>query len=119
MHAKNETGLKIPFYTKGNYKNFPLKLKTMNCACGDVEDMRHVYICKYWNTEKEEIECNRKFTDNISQLAKVYKRFQQNYQKRENYISENIEKKKSEKIALHGIPNRDPLFSLYETRNGI
>ena len=100
-------------------ENFPLKQKTTNCACGDVEDMRHVYICKYWNTEKEEIEYDRIFTDNISQLAKVYKRFQQNYQKRENYISENIEKKKSEKIALHGIPNRDPLVSLFETSNGI
>ena len=52
-------------------------------------------------------------------MVNVYKRFQQNYQKRENYISENIEKKKSEKIALDGIPNRDPLFSLYETSNGI
>jgi hypothetical protein len=30
-----------------------------------------------------------------------------------------IEKKKSEKIALHGIPNRDPLVSLFETSNGI
>ena len=52
-------------------------------------------------------------------MVKVYKIFQQNYQKRENYISENIEKKNSEKIALHGIPNRDPLSSLLETSNGI
>ena len=68
----------------------------MNCACRDVEDMRHVYICTYWNIEKEEIEYDSIFTDNISQIVKVYKRFQQNYQKRE-----------SEKIALHGIPNRE------------
>ena len=56
--------------------------------------------------------------DHISQLVKVYKRFQQNYRKRDNYISENIQNKKSEKIALHGISNRDPLFSLLETSNG-
>ena len=67
-------------------ENFPLKQKTTNCACGDLEDMRHVYTCTYWNTEKEEIEYDRIFTDNISQLAKVYKRFQQNYQKKEKYI---------------------------------
>ena len=99
--------------------NFPLKQKNMNCACGDVEDMRHVYLCTYWNTEKEEIEYNMIYTYHISQLVKVYKRFEQNYQKREKYTIESIEKMKSEKIALHGIPNRDPIFSLFETSNGI
>ena len=67
---------------------------------------------------KEEIEYDMIYTYHISQLVKVYKRFEQNYQKRENYISESIEKKKSEKIALHGIPSREPLFSLFETSNG-
>ena len=55
-------------------ENFPLKQKITNCACGDMEDMRHVYICTYWNIEKEEIEYDRIFTDNISQMVKVYKR---------------------------------------------
>ena len=41
-------------------ENFPLQQKTMNCACGDVEDMMHVYTCRYWNTEKEEIEYDRR-----------------------------------------------------------
>ena len=71
-------------------ENFPLKQKTTHCACRDVGDMRHVYICTYWNIEKEEIEYDRIFTDNVSQIVKAYKRFQQNYHKRENYISENI-----------------------------
>ena len=58
------------------------------------------------------------YTDNISQIVKVYKRFEKNYQTREKYRSENNEKTESEKITLHGIPNRDPLLSLFETCNG-
>ena len=77
-----------------------------------------MYICTYWNTEKEDIEYNMIYTDNISQLVKVFKRFEANYQKRENYISESIEKKKNENISPHGIPYRDPLLSLFETSNG-
>ena len=55
------------------------------------------------------------FTDHISKLVIVYKRFEQNFQKRENYISESIAKKKSEKIALHGIPYCDQHFFLFDT----
>ena len=100
--------------------NFPLNMKetNMKCACGDKEDMRHVYVCTHWNTEREEIEYDMIYTDNISQIVKVYKRFEKNYQTREKYRSENNEKTESEKITLHGIPNRDPLLSLFETCNG-
>ena len=38
--------------------------------CPYQEDMRHVFICTYWNTEKEEIEYDMIFTDHISHLVK-------------------------------------------------
>ena len=99
--------------------NFPLNQTNMNCACGDREDMRHVYSCTFWNTEKEIIEYKIIFTDHVTKMAKVYERFRQNYQKREKYHIEIAEKKKQcEENTPHGILNWEPLFSLLEPSNG-
>ena len=85
----------------------------MICACGDREDMRHVYSCTYWNTEKEIIEYKIIFTDHVTKMAKVYERFRQKYQKREKYHIETDKKKKQcEENTPHGILNCDPLFFL-------
>ena len=84
--------------------NFPLNESNMNCACGDREDMRHIYSCTLWSTEKEITEYNFIFTDHVTKMATVYKRFRENIHKREKYQIETVEKKKQK--TPHGILNR-------------
>ena len=58
------------------------------------------------------------FTDNVTKLVKVFEKFRKNYQKREKYKIELVEKKrKYEESISHGILKRDPPFSLFEASN--
>ena len=98
--------------------NFSSKKTEYICVCGETEDMRHIYVCQYWNKTNENEDYDLIFTDNIKQLKKVYNRFVQSYKNRENYITEKEENDKYEDIITHVIPNRDPLFSVIGHSNG-
>ena len=55
------------------------------------------------------------YTDNVSQLKKVYNQFDVNYKRRENYQSEQVKNKDK---ATHVTNLFDPLFSNVEYSNG-
>ena len=57
-------------------------------SCKSIEDMNHVYSCRHWNNENEEVKYENIFTDNIHNQVIVYKRFKENYEKRERYTTE-------------------------------
>ena len=88
-------------------------------SCKSIEDMNHVYSCRHWNNENEKVKYENIFTDNIHNQVIVYKRFKENYEKRERYTTEreiNLDLKDKEK-RNHVIPC-DPLFSMSECSNG-
>ena len=68
--------------------NFSSKQKTMSlCFCGNKENMKHIYECKYWNTE-EPLEIYEKvYTGTINQQIEVLRRFERNFEKREQYTN--------------------------------
>ena len=77
-----------------------------------------VYSCTYWNTEKEIIEYKIIFTDHVTKMVDVYEGFRENYDNREQYQIEIVEKKKiCEENTPHGISKCDPLFSLFADSN--
>jgi hypothetical protein len=74
------------------------------CFCGEPEDMAHIYNCKIYN---EGVIQNEKyeniFNGNIEQL-KIFKKFEQNLEKREQL--------KNSRIEPPCDPIKDPLFSV-------
>ena len=98
--------------------NFSSKKTEYMCVCGETEDMRHIYVCQYWNTTNENLNYDLIFSDNMKQLKKVYNRYIQSYKNGENYITEKEENEKTEDIITHVISNRDPLFSVIGHSNG-
>ena len=95
--------------------NFPLGSEEKRCWCGEIENTKHIYVCKYWSKESEKTSFEMIYTDNISQLKKVYYQFDANYKRRENYQSEQVKNKDK---ATHVINLFDPLFSNVEYSNG-
>jgi hypothetical protein len=63
-----------------NFSSHKIEYK---CECGEKENMRHIYVCTYWNTTNERDDYDWKFTDNVKQLIKVYNRFSVNMEKRD------------------------------------
>ena len=47
----------------------------------------HIYLCKYWTEHSEEYSFAMIYTDKMPKLGKVYKKFKENYKKREEYNS--------------------------------
>ena len=68
--------------------NFPLGTEEKLCWCGEIENTKHIYVCRYWSKEIEKTSFEMIYTDNVSQLKKVYNQFDVNYKRRENYQSE-------------------------------
>jgi hypothetical protein len=95
--------------------NFPNRKDDTTCWCGAIEDTKHIYICKYWSDQSEDTEFNMIYTDNMPKLVKVYKQFQVNYKRREEF-NNNIENGKEE--TPHVIHQSDPLSSLVDYGNG-
>ena len=59
--------------------NFSSKIEnTAKCTCGESEDMKHVYNCKYLNIEEPTEEYQKIFTGNTREQKTVLKRFEQN-----------------------------------------
>ena len=73
-----------------------------NCICGQVEDMKHIYLCKIYSTEKEKIEYENIFWEDIRKIRKVYQIFRTNYEMREQKM------KNYNPRILSGV---DPLYS--------
>ena len=87
--------------------NFSSSEKIEKCICGEKEDMRHIYSCKYLNNNKEEI-----LTEDVKLQSKVHKRFEYNMKQREKLRDMNNHESNSHAIL------RDPLSSLLEYSNG-
>ena len=77
-----------------NY-NFPVQENENFCICGDIENMKHIYDCKYLNEEDFETNYEKIFEENIKNQKNVLERFRKNMQKR----------------MYHGILNVDPLYN--------
>ena len=73
--------------------NFQEKENEILCKCGETENMKHIYISKYLNTE--EIDYEKIFEENTKHHKIVLKRFRKNMEKR----------------MYHGILIVDPLYS--------
>ena len=56
------------------------------CLCGEMEDMKHIYYCKYLNSEDPEESYEKLFGENIQIQAKVFKRFENNLIRREKLL---------------------------------
>ena len=88
--------------------NFPSKNSEKRCWCGEKEDSKHIYICKKWKGENEQIPYEMIYTDHLPTLVQVYKQFEINFKRREEYESKYQTEKENKP---HVIPQRDPLFS--------
>ena len=82
------------------------------CACGALENMKHIYTCHIWNQEHNtEIEFEEIFNDNILKQLKVSNIFFRNLERREDHKSKN----ENEPDNLnHVIQCCDPLASSIE-----
>ena len=90
--------------------NFKNDKSLEKCACGEPENMKHIYTCKLWNKGRElEIEYEEIFENDVSKQLKISKIFFQNLEEREK------QRIKNEKTKVpHEIQQCDPLSSLTE-----
>ena len=70
--------------------NFSSKSE-IKCLCGQIEQMEHIYNCKFLNSEEEKIKYEKVYQENVDNLKIILKRFEQNCNKREK-ISHVIQK---------------------------
>ena len=62
--------------------NFPQKKKIeKQCICGEVQNMKHIYSCKNFNTENMTTSYENIFGDDIRKMKMVYRRFKNNLEK--------------------------------------
>ena len=94
--------------------NFPNKQKNKKhcCPCEHIEDMEHIYNCKYWNKEDITTEFGKIFEDDIDEQINMNKRLQNNLEKREEFI--NVEKEREKHVNSHVILSVDTLSFLFE-----
>ena len=92
--------------------NFSSKQKTMSlCFCGNKENMKHIYECKYWNTE-EPLEIYEKlYTGTMNRQIYVSQRFGIHFDNREQYMN-SIASDQNHGIPDKAISSRDPPPSL-------
>ena len=94
------------------------KNKEFNCFCGNFKDMKHIYECQLLNIEEPTENYEKIFTGNIEEQIIVFQRFENNFEKHEQYKN-NTESEKQEGILDHVILDRDPLLSvLLDYSNG-
>jgi hypothetical protein len=91
-------------------ENFPNAKTEDICSCGQVESMRHIYLCTNLNIESVKISYEKIFDDNIRSQKQVYNRFKQNFETREKIRNENS--------SDQGIPQVDPLSLVLLYSNG-
>ena len=98
--------------------NFPTKEIDCKCFCGQIEDMKHIYDSECWETEKVEIPYEKIYSENISEMKKVYLLFKIKFEKRKEFLSEKELDENDDRKPPHVIPVCDPLVSLVEFGNG-
>ena len=91
-------------------ENFPNSQTGNICSCGQIESMRHIYICKNLNVQNEKISYEKIFDDNVRSQKELYDTFKQNFETREKIRDENS--------SYHGIPQVDPLSLAFLYSNG-
>ena len=70
---------------KNNFQNKELPEK---CICEEIEDQKHIYLCKQLNNEKTNIEYNKIFEENVKIQKQIYERFKEFFERRkQNVIS--------------------------------
>ena len=81
------------------------------CVCGHEANMKHLYICEYWNDGNilEKIPYDKIFSDNVSEQLKISKQFFKNLEEREKIQNE---KNEEQNMQPHAIHFSDPLSSL-------
>ena len=79
---------------------------TSKCVCQESEDMEHIYVCKSLNDEEIQVEYEKLFCGNMNELTYILRRYEENLEKREQFINE-----KNEETASHVILT-DPLSSI-------
>ena len=84
------------------------------CLCGEKEDMKHIYNCKYLNSEDLEENFENLFCGNLQIQAKVFKRFEINLNTREEFQNNDQNENESDHV-IHCDP---PYSSLLEFGNG-
>ena len=96
------------FEIRNKMTNIPNNFSRKNdnkCLCGQIENMEHVYNCKFLNGEEANIKYEKIYQENVDDLKIVLKRFEQNMNKREQ--------------QYHEIQKCDPPASVvYESGNG-
>ena len=51
--------------------NFPLKITRSNCSCGQIEDMKHIYICKIYEKEETYIPYEKIYKDDARKMKRL------------------------------------------------
>ena len=81
------------------------KNNTSKCVCQETEDMEHIYVCKSLNDEEIQVEYEKLFCGNMSELTYILRRYEENFEKHEKYKN-----MKNEETPSHVI-RKDPLSS--------
>ena len=76
------------------------------CACGEKEDMEHIYKCSFLNNEKAEANYEEVYGENLQEIKKILKRFEHNMEQREMYTNKKENKIDQEILVC------DPHFSV-------
>ena len=94
-----------------------------NCLCGEIDSLQHIYTCKLLcETNNKEVtdfeDFEEIYSNNISKIMKVLKRFESQFLRREKVLEENRRNIENETTTPCDLL-KDPLFSLFiESSNG-
>ena len=61
----------------GNYGN------QKECECGEIENMEHIYECKYLNGNEILVEYENIYKENLRNMKSILNRFEKNMEKRQ------------------------------------
>ena len=89
--------------------NFRGKKIRKTCPCGQIEDLKHIYICTVYNVKNENIEYENIYGEDLRKIREVFEILQNNFEKREENMKNDNPR----------IPGRvDPLYDyLYSNGN--
>ena len=88
------------FAVKNRMKNIPANFPKPNfeylCQCGKKEDMVHIYYCELLNRGKQpELEYEKLHSGTILEQNRIFRYFENNFERRENLKHEIENKKKN------------------------
>ena len=96
------------FEMRNRMTNIPANYseKSVNiCVCGQIENMNHIYECKYLNNEKIEVNYSNIYESDLKDMKIIVNRFETSMKEREK--------------EHHAIHNCDPpVFVVYKAGNG-